>query len=170
MLNSEEKRYIRKSLIENLKYLRYLVYVMLIVCIFIEVFGFIPKYLKENDILGAITSIFGLLYPILFFGGFYLFFEIITGNQIFKFLTGNYTVSKEILHSKYSISTTVTRKIGYRYNDVYNYYCDTQDNTRLLFSNTDSYRNAEIGSIVIILSFGKNKNNKLAFALPKKVY
>lgn len=46
------------------------------------------------------------------------------------------------------------------------YYCDTEKYTRVRFADEDSYRNAEIGCMAIVIQFGENKNNTLAFVLP----
>lgn len=46
------------------------------------------------------------------------------------------------------------------------YYCDTEKHTRVRFADEDSYRNAEIGCTAIVIQFGENKNNTLAFVLP----
>lgn len=111
MLSKEERKYIKKALIERLKYIRYILYLMIIICLLFIVLPMSFRYLLEGDIIHAITSILGIIYPILFFGGLYLFLEFISGNQIFKVIKGNYIVSREIIYNKYRTDSMVSNSI-----------------------------------------------------------
>lgn len=171
MLSKEEKKYIKKALFQKLKFLRYMVYAMLVLCMLFVGLPMSFQCLVDGDILHAITSILGIIYPTLFFGGFYLLIEFFSGNQIFKFIKGNYTVSREILHSKYiatevNDSTSSINSLNIQ-RTTFDYFCDTQNHTKVSLIDEDSYRNAQVGGIAIIIQFGKNKNNIVAFVLPK---
>lgn len=56
------------------------------------------------------------------------------------------------------------------YKRQYVYYCDTDGHTRVIFADKNSYMNAEIGCTVIVIQFGENKNNMLAFVLHNRTY
>lgn len=172
MLNEEERKYIKRALTKRLKYLRYMVYAMIMICLLFIALPMTFRYLLDGDILHAITSILGIIYPIMFFGGFYLLFEFISGNQIFIFIKGNYIVSREIIYNKYRtdsmVSSSIQGKGTHWLRQTSNYFCDTQNHTRVLFIDDESYRNAEIGKTAIVIQFGKNANNIEAFVLPQK--
>lgn len=171
MLTFEEKRYIKKSLIERLKLLRYMYYAMIIICLIFIGLPMAFKYLKEGNFIRVFTSILGLIYPIIIFGLFYLLIEFISGNPIFKFYKGNYTVSKEVLYGKYretsSVHATLQGSNTHWLRKTSNCFCDTENHTHITFANEENYRNAEEGKEVIVIKFGKNINNILVFTLPK---
>ncbi|MDE5830738.1 MAG: hypothetical protein K2H53_03565, partial [Clostridia bacterium] len=99
MLSKQEKKYIKKSLINKLKILRYMAYTMIAICFFLVEIPIFFNHLKNGNIIDAIISILGIIYPAIFFLGFYILIEFISGNQIFKFIRGKYTVSKEIIYT-----------------------------------------------------------------------
>ena len=172
ILDKREKKYIRKALFGKLKYLRYMVCIMIMVCLLFVGIPIFFKHLINGDIWSAITSMLGIIYPTIFFGGVYLFIEYITGNQIFKFINGNYTVSREILYAKYRETSKVRDSFMpvnmHRTRNTYINYCDTNNHIKVQFIDDESYRNAEIGCIAIVIQFGKNRYNTVAFVLQDK--
>ena len=171
-LTKKEKRFIRKELLGRLKLLRYMGYAIMVICfLFVEIPMFI-KFMKEGQTLKAITSIFGLIYPATVFAGFYMLIEFITGNKIYKFIRGKYTVSRELIYAKHreyseTLDTSLPHSMGV-YEETYSNYCDTSGHTRINVIGEESYGNAEIGKIGIVIQFGNNKNDVTIFVPPNE--
>lgn len=173
MLDNEEKKFIRKALTCKLKYLRYMVYAMIFICFIFVGIPIFFKYFIRGEICQAFVQLIGLIYPITFFLGFYLFMEFITGSQIFKFIRGNYVVSREIIYAKYrnfyEVNSSMSGPGDYFYRTVYSDYCVTEKHARVNFVDEESYYNASIGNIGIVIQFGNNKNNIAIFVPPNKL-
>lgn len=170
-LTHKEKAFIKKELLARLKYLRYMVHAMVIICIILIDIPIFVSHLKEGEIVKALVSTLGLLYPILFFGGFYLLFEFLSGNQIFKFMKGDYTFTRETIAAKYretgSAPDTFMHQGLHKHRRTYTDYCDTIGHSRVPVEGEESYRNADNGKTCIVIQFGKNKNNVALFVPPE---
>lgn len=113
MLSENENEYIKKSLINKLKFWRYMAYIMISISLFWLGFPASFYELKKGNIVNAIISILvSILYPAVFFFGICVLFEFITGNQLFRFIRGKYVVARETLYGKYSESISSNPRIS----------------------------------------------------------
>lgn len=167
MLSEEEIKYIKKSLISKLKFLRYMAYAMTLFFLFLCAIPAAFYELKNGNIINAILAILACtLYPATFGLAFWALIEFVTGNHLFKFIKGKYAVTKEILHEKYKEISHIDFDRPYKRHYVN--YCNTNGHTKVMFADENSYINAEIGCTVIVIQFVKDKSDMLAFALPNK--